>query len=111
MSNKEDTENAIIQLGIALEEKDKIINENNLLKKDLNSQLEINSELNRRNSNLYKYGNFITPLLPIGLMTAGGILIYNNKINLGENLFLIGGITLISFELVFQSGHWMFKIF
>lgn len=107
----EDTSNAIEQLGIALEQNEIILKEKESLKKEIFSQQELLIDSNKRNKNLYNYGNIMTPLLPISLIAIGGICIGNNQDELGKNLLLVGGITLVGFELVFQSGHWVFKFF
>ena len=109
-SNKEDTKNAINLFGEALEYNSLILEENKKLKEEWQNHLIIDSENERRFNNLYQLGNIIVPLVPISLLAACGICYLNSKDELGKNFLYAGCASLIGFEILYQGGHFIFKI-
>lgn len=109
-SNKEDTKNAINLFGEALEYNSLILEENKKLKEEWQNHLIIDSENDKRFNNLYQLGNIIVPLVPISLLAASGICYLNRKDELGKNFLYAGCASLIGFEILYQGGHFIFKI-
>lgn len=58
----------------------------------------------------YIYGNIVTPLPGLMLMTYGFIEMGNGNTDKGWDFFKIGAFTLVGMELVYQGGHWLFRV-
>lgn len=109
-SNKEDTKNAISLFGEALEYNSLILEENKKLKEEWQNHLKLDAESERRFDNLYQFGNVVVPLVPVTLLTTSGILYLNNKDDLGKGFLYAGCISLVGLEVVYQGGHFIFKV-
>ncbi len=107
-SNKEDTHNALIELGFAQEKIDAITIQKDILSQQIMSMKELQAENEKRLKNCYTIGNITVPLVPIGLIITGAC-VYNSNNQLGKDLISAGGISLIGFELVYQGGHFVFR--
>lgn len=107
-SNREDTHNALIELGFAQEKIDTITIQKDILSQQIISMKELQAENEKRLKNCYTIGNITVPLVPIGLIITGAC-VYNSNNQLGKNLISAGGISLIGFELVYQGGHFVFR--
>ena len=86
------------------------VKENKKLKEEWQDHLKIDSENEKRFNNLYQLGNIIVPLVPISLLTACGICYLNGKDELGKNFLYAGCASLIGFEILYQGGHFIFKV-
>lgn len=58
----------------------------------------------------YIYGNIVTPIPGLLIMTYGFIEMGKGNTNIGWNCFKAGAITLCAMEVVYQGGHWAIKI-
>jgi len=109
LSNKGDTENAIELFSAALEEVEIIKKEKELLEFEWNEHQKLDYERDRRFSNLYTLGNFLVPLAPIGVAVCSIIPFSQGDIRTGTTMLYSAGISLISLELIYQGGHFIFK--
>jgi len=109
-SNKEDTKNAINLFGEALEYNSLILEENKKLKEEWQNHLKLDAENEKRFDNLYQFGNVIIPLVPVTLLTASGIFYLNKMDDLGKGFLYAGCISLVGLEVVYQGGHFIFKV-
>lgn len=66
--------------------------------------------LKRKDKNAYIYGNVLTPLPGLMLMTYGFIEMGKGNTDYGWKWFEAGAITLVGMEVVYQGGHWIFRI-
>lgn len=107
-SSRDDVHNALIELGLAQEQIDSITIQKEILLNQLNSIKELAAENEKRLNNCYRFGNLLAPLFPVGL-TVTGAAVYNYDNQLGKNLMIAGCISLVSIEVVYQGGHWIFR--
>lgn len=66
--------------------------------------------LKNKDKNSYIYGNIITTVPGLMLMTYGFIEMGNGNTDKGWRFFEAGAVTLVGLELVYQGGHWLFRI-
>ena len=64
----------------------------------------------KRSKNSYIYGNIVTPLPGLLIMTYGFIEMGKGNTDAGWNWFKAGAITAASMEVVYQGGKWILKI-
>ena len=109
LSNKEDTEAAIELFSSALEEVEEIKKQKELLEFQWQEHLKLDYEKDKRFSNLYTLGNILVPLAPIGVGICSIIPFSQGDIRTGTTMLYSAGISLISLELIYQGGHFIFK--
>lgn len=64
----------------------------------------------KRLKNATIYSEVVTPIPGLLLMTAGFIEMGVGNTDMGWNLFKAGAITLVSMEVIYNGGKWIFKI-
>lgn len=65
----------------------------------------------RKSRNNYIYGNVVTPIPGLLLMTYGLIEMGKGNTDNGWAFVTAGGVALLGMELIYQGGKWVFKIF
>lgn len=63
----------------------------------------------RKLKNAYIFMNVAVPVLSMIPITIGFIEMGNDNVDRGWNYIKLGGITLLSCEIVLQGGHFIFK--
>lgn len=96
LSNREDTDSALALAG-EFYEKAKALEERV-------------AYAERKNKNSTIYANVVTPIPGLIFMVQGFIEMGKGNTDYGWRLFEIGAITLVGMEVVYQGGHWLFKI-
>ncbi|MBR6612892.1 MAG: hypothetical protein IKK93_11835 [Campylobacter sp.] len=114
LSNKIDTENAIELFGEAQDQLRIAIEENAKLKQKWKAHLELDAEINKRFKNSFAVGTVTSALPGITLITIGMIKLSNvedqDELKQGWQYVTYGTIALVGVELVYQGGHWIFRI-
>ncbi len=109
-NNKEDTENAIELFSTALEEIEMIKNQKKELEEQWREHLKLDAEYERRMRNSYLMGNFLAVLPSVCLGVTSSFYFMNNEIEMGKKYLNAAAISLISIEMVYQGGHFIFRI-
>lgn len=97
LSNKDDTSNAIAIAGEFYQQ--------------VKSLEERVAFAEKRSKNNYIYGNIVTPIPGLMLMTYGLIEMGKGNTDFGWKFVTAGAVTLLGMELIYQGGKWIFKIF
>lgn len=104
-------------IALVIKEISAINNDAELLKAQLSVCLALEQKqkeeidyLKNKDKNSYIYGNIITPLPGLMLMTYGFIEMGKGNTDSGWRWFEAGAITLVGMEIVFQGGKWIFRI-
>lgn len=114
LSNKIDTENAIELFGEAQDQLRIAIEENAKLKQEWKAHLELDAEIDKRFKNSFAVGTVTSALPGITLITIGMIKLSNvedqDELKQSWQYVTYGAIALVGVELVYQGGHWIFRI-
>ncbi len=109
-SQNEDIELLIETITETSKENDNVILQLNLslaLEKQLREELDY---YKAKDKNSYIYGNIITPIPGLILMTYGFVEMGKGNTDYGWTWFTAGAITLAGLEVVYQGGHWVLRI-
>lgn len=88
---------------------------------NLQSQLDLCYSLEKKQQELidyykkkdkaaYTYGNIVTPLPGLLLMTYGFVEMGKGNTDAGWTWFKAGAITVFAMEVVYQGGHWVIRV-
>lgn len=108
-SNKEDTENAIIVIGNMQEEIETLTVQLDNAKSQFNYYKEYAEECLAKEKRSIIATNIIIPLTTIPIMVFGGVLLASNN-DFGKPVLYSGLGLFIGCEVIYNGGHWVFKL-
>lgn len=109
ISNKEDTALAITIVGDLQLENKNLKNEINNIKVNFDVYKEYAEEQARKEKRAITLGNIMIPATTVPMIIAGSVLMATNN-DYGKPIFYTGVGLLVGCELVWNGGHFMFKI-
>lgn len=109
LSNKEDTANAISMIGELSDENDSLKIQLNNLQTQFSNYEEYAESCMAKEKRVVIATNIIIPLTTIPMIISGGILMAANN-EYGKPMLYTGAGLLIGCEVVFNGGHFVFKV-
>lgn len=109
ISNKEDTALAITMVGELQAENGNLKNEINNIKVNFDIYKEYAEEQIRKEKRAIALGNIIIPATTVPMIIAGSVLMATNN-DYGKPILYTGVGLLVGCELVWNGGHFIFKI-
>jgi hypothetical protein len=109
ISNKEDTALAITMVGELQTENGNLKNEINNIKVNFDAYKEYAEEQARKEKMAITMGNVMIPVVTVPMIVVGSVLTATNN-DYGKPVLYTGLGLLVGCELVWNGGHFIFKI-
>lgn len=109
ISNKEDTALAISMIGELQEEKDNLKTEVKTLHEQFNAYVEFADSCIKKEKRAMIVGNIMIPATTVPMIVAGSVLMATNN-DFGAPVLYSGIGLLVGCELVWNGGHFIFKV-